>query len=78
MEFKDMVVSSAEDANCLDFDGRDEISSPHSNTFVDLNGDCVPDIFLTRIDQSTGEVYYELYIQKLVDKQSKYCLVQTK
>ena len=78
IEFKDMILSSADDSNCLDFNGEDEISSPHSNTFVDLNGDCIPDIFLTRIEQSTGQLYYEVYIQKLMKKQSKYCLVQTK
>lgn len=78
VEFKDMILSSADDSNCLDFNGEDEISSPHSNSFVDLNGDCIPDIFLTRIEQSTGQLYYEVYIQKLMKKQSKYCLVQTK
>lgn len=78
IEFKEMILSSNEDSNCMDFSGDDQISSPHSNTFVDLNGDCLQDIFLTRIEQSSGQLYYEVYIQKLVENKSKYCLVKTK
>ena len=78
IEFKDMLLPKSVNSDCLDFNDEDEISSPHSNTFVDLNDDCIPDIFLTRIEKSTGQLYYEVYIQMLVDGQSKYCLVQTK
>ena len=67
IEFKDMLLPKSVNSDCLDFNNEDEISSPHSNTFVDLNGDCIPDIFLTRIEKSTGQLYYEVYIQMLVD-----------
>lgn len=52
-DFSEFLISNAEDENCLDASEHDLISTPHSNTYVDLNQDCVPDIFLTRIDQST-------------------------
>jgi hypothetical protein len=48
------------------------ISSPHSNSFVDLNGDCMPDLFLQKqrkVDEGNVETYfenyYEIYIQKI-------------
>ena len=80
IDFKSKVLSSSDDSKCLDFSDTDSISSPHSNSFVDLNGDCIPDIFLTRIDEKTGEIYYEIYIQKLLSKEKKsmYCLISTK
>lgn len=34
--------------NCLAPDTDDYFSSPHSNSFIDLNGDCMPDIFLQK------------------------------
>lgn len=48
INFEDMLL---DDPDCYTFQGEDLISSPHSNTFVDLNGDCLPDIFMTRISQ---------------------------
>jgi integrin alpha FG-GAP repeat containing protein 1 len=47
----------------------DLISAPHSNSFLDLDGDCMPDIFLQkqRIKFNTPrpssyENYYEIYV----------------
>ena len=34
--------------NCLKPDPEGYFSSPHSNSFIDLNGDCLPDIFLQK------------------------------
>lgn len=76
-DFSEFLITNAEDKNCLDWNEADLISTPHSNTYVDLNGDCIPDIFLTRIDKNTQELYYEVYTQKLVNKKHKYCLVKT-
>ena len=57
---------------CLDPTPGDMISSPHSNSFVDLNGDCMPDIFLQKqraIKSDKGATvyqnYYEIYVQKI-------------
>lgn len=56
------------------------ISNPHSNSYLDLNGDCIPDIFLTKekVDADKKKSYYgEIYLQKLFDGNNKYCLSQT-
>ena len=36
------------DPSCADphFGPNDTISAPHSNSFIDLDGDCMPDIFM--------------------------------
>ena len=39
---------------------------------MDLNGDCLPEIVLTR--QSSSKAYYEVYSQLFVDGQARYCL----
>jgi hypothetical protein len=46
--FSDFLVTHSEDAGCLDPTPGDLISSPHSNAFIDLDGDCMPDIFLQK------------------------------
>ena len=54
------------------------ISSPHSNSYLDLNGDCIPDIFLTKVsvDKDNKKRFYsEIYLQKMVKGgHGKYCL----
>lgn len=48
---------------------------PHSATFTDIDGDCMPDLFLTK---SVGnDTVYELYSQRTINSQQMYCLVQT-
>jgi len=46
--------------------GADQVSIPHSNAFVDFDGDCMPDIFLTR-QSGPKKFYYEIYIQKILN-----------
>ena len=44
---------------------EDYISAPHSNSFIDLNGDCMSDIFLQkqhRNQDGSFHNYYEIYI----------------
>lgn len=62
---------------------------PNSNAFIDFDGDCTADIFLTRqngtpADQADSKKsvksYYEIYIQRFVTNKAgktsqKYCLV---
>lgn len=51
------------------------LSMPHSATFTDIDGDCMPDLFLTK---SVGnDTVYELYSQRTINSQQMYCLVQT-
>jgi len=47
-DFSSFIIKSSEMEGCLDPTPGDVISSPHSNSFIDLNGDCMPDIFLQK------------------------------
>ena len=80
--FSEFVLTPDQNADCAAVNTDDIISLPNSNSFVDLNGDCVPDLVLTRqkgspADMADGtkqvETYYELYSQVFLDGQSKYC-----
>ena len=77
-DFNNYVISSSESKDCQDPKQGALISSPHSNSFVDLNGDCMPDLFLMKqtVD-SKGIVdnFYEVYVQKISKNQQKYCLL---
>lgn len=69
------VISNADDSNCKT-PSKDPLSIPHSSSFLDLDGDCMPDLFLTKENGVTPGLYYELYIQKIVDEKQMYCLVE--
>lgn len=56
--FSDFVLTSKDNSMCLDPNYSDIISTPHSNSYLDLNGDCMPDIFLTKVNSTTGEPYF--------------------
>ena len=51
------------------------LSIPHSASFADIDGDCMPDLFLTRTVYSQADSayvnIYEVYIQRL---NNQYCL----
>ena len=79
--FADYVLTPADNLDCAEPNKQDFISFPNSNAFIDLNGDCLADIILTRQDGSptdmetkTVNTYYEVYAQVFVDGKSKYCL----
>ena len=64
INFSELLVKNSENSNCLDPNRDDIISTPHSNSFADLNGDCMPDIFLTKLKKVGNEFkdpYYEIY-----------------
>jgi hypothetical protein len=61
-----------EDDSCGVPSTSDQLTIPHSSTFIDFDGDCKPDLMLTRNDGSRP--YFEIYIQKLVDSKQMYCL----
>lgn len=82
--FSNFLIKNSEDQRCIDPKPEDVFSLPHSNAFVDLDGDCMPDIFLQRTNinsQNNKRNYYEIYTQKLVtmnnQEVSKFCLIQT-
>ena len=37
---------------------------PHSSSMIDLDGDCLSDLFLTVKDVSTGTYFYEIYLRR--------------
>lgn len=74
--FKKFVMTPDDDKNCLPFNEKDLISEPHSNAFLDLNGDCMPDIFMTRA-RPDGSKYFEVYAQRLYKGKQRFCLIQT-
>ena len=47
-DFSSFIIKSTEMEGCLDPTPGDIISSPHSNSYIDLDGDCMPDIFLQK------------------------------
>jgi len=49
--FKQFVISAEKDENCQTPSTEDLISMPDSNAFIDFDGDCMPDLFLTRQSQ---------------------------
>jgi hypothetical protein len=46
-DFVDFTYYVDEDENCGVFNPKDTLTVPHSNAFVDLDGDCLPDLLLT-------------------------------
>ena len=63
--FGDFLVTSEDDPQCTKPDKDSFISTPHSNSFLDLNGDCMADIFLQKTAPAPGgqgyQHYYEIY-----------------
>ena len=47
-DFESFLVSPDEDPSCKLPNKNELMSSPHSTSFLDLNGDCQPDIFMQR------------------------------
>ena len=58
VDFSEFLAT--DDENCKTPNDLDLISIPNSNAFIDFNGDCMADIFLTR-QKSDGSSYYEIY-----------------
>ena len=77
--FSKYVLSSADNSDCKSPNTSDLISMPNSNAFIDLNGDCLADLVLTRQtgnpeDTTNVSTYYEIYSQLFVDGKVKFCL----
>lgn len=51
----------SKEADCLSPEPNAALSIPHSASFLDLDGDCMPDLFLTKERQDTS-LFYEIYI----------------
>jgi len=75
------IITNDMDPSCMN-PSNDVFSTPHSNSYVDLNGDCMPDIFVQKQKKISGAFeryvnYYEIYVQKLFNNKQMYCLQQT-
>ena len=77
VDFSDFVIKNQDNEECMDPNNNDPISLPHSNSFLDLDGDCMPDIFLTKLSSKNGTFspYYEIYSQRIFLGKTKYCLI---
>jgi hypothetical protein len=81
--FSDFIMTKEDNPGCLQPSPTDILSSPHSNSFVDFDGDCIPDLFLQKtkkqiVDGKTlYSVYYEIYIQKALNDSNRFCLLHT-
>ena len=49
-----------------------EFMAPHSNAFLDLNGDCAADIFITSLN-SNNQIIFETWLRE--PESGKFCLV---
>ena len=56
----EFLLTSVDDPDCEDLDLNDTISSPNSNAFIDLDGDCMPDLFLTMNNDAIS--YYRVFV----------------
>lgn len=44
--FSDFVMSPSDDPLCKAPSADDLLATPNSNAYIDLDGDCIPDIFM--------------------------------
>lgn len=67
--FSDFVMSPADDPHCKAPSEDDLLATPNSNAYMDLDGDCIPDIFMQKTRKIPGtnqtESYHEIYAQKI-------------
>jgi len=70
-DFKDFVSTGTE---CKPFStvSAQPFATPHSNAFIDFNGDCAADLFITSVD-TNNQVHFEIWLRNPED--SKFCLV---
>jgi len=55
------------DSDCGGFTSQVEtpsLTTPHSVSMIDFDGDCLSDLFLTVEDESSNKLYYEIYLRR--------------
>lgn len=71
LPFSSPTYQNTQDPECLTPVPTSVLSTPHSAAFFDIDGDCMPDLFLTKqndyADGQTNNTVYEIYIQRMVD-----------
>ena len=64
-DFEKTMLVQDETEGCLQKKGgKQKLSTPHSASLVDFDGDCLSDLFLTVVDQTTGKTYYDIYLRR--------------
>ena len=77
--YQDYVLGPDYDPSCLEPNQGDILSFPHSSSYLDLDSDCIADIFMTKEKPGVsgdGKYYYEFYTNRLIGETQKFCLVQ--
>ena len=41
---------------------KNSFAAPHSNAFIDFNGDCAADLFITSVDEQNN-LYFEIWLR---------------
>jgi hypothetical protein len=82
-DFDYFLVNPNDDPTCMSPTKNDIMSMPHSTSFLDLNGDCMPDIFMQKrhregssIGQEIYTYYTDIFVARNVDGNQLYCLQQ--
>ncbi len=69
-DFESSLMVTDETEGCLQRkSGKRKLTSPHSSSLIDFDGDCLSDLFITVVDQATGKSYYEIYLRREKDLQ---------
>ena len=64
-DFDSSMLVQDETEGCLQRKtGIKKLSTPHSTSLIDLDGDCMSDLFMTVTDQLTGKSFYEIYLRR--------------
>ena len=66
VSLSNFLITSTEDPNCMDLNPTDTIAAPNSNAFIDLDGDCLPDLFLTMCDSTDTYFSYRVFVQRQI------------
>ena len=64
-DFTDSMLVTDETEGCMSKTlSSVELSLPHSASLIDLDGDCISDLFLTVKDTSSDKYFYEIYLRR--------------
>lgn len=66
--FEALMLDTDETEGCLQRKvGKRKLTTPHSVSMLDFDGDCLSDLFLTVVEQNTGKSFYEIYHRRVID-----------
>lgn len=66
-DFVDSIPMKAPEPDCITKGlSSVRLTSPHSLALIDIDGDCMSDLFLTVEDTSSGRKYFEIWLRREV------------